>query len=238
MAETILYASPRVDILRARARARIRALRKVGYTVADAASEHDILRLSVDAKPSLMVMSKSPGLSPENWCRLKADPVTAGIPVIAICSPGAEKHWARGADLCLPESVTSGQLVSVIRLILRAREAERGLARLKTGVESGSGTGRRDRSTPRCNPRVESPSAGRPPLIRRGVQSDLVSVVHNLRSPLCTVTMVSSWILGEYSDRMDATGLEYLGLLKRSVERMTAVIDSASEKPSTSGNRG
>ena len=50
--------------------------------------------------------------------------------------------------------------------------------------------------------------------------------------------MVSSWILGEYSDRMDATGLEYLGLLKRSVERMTAVIDSASETQSTSGNRG
>ena len=235
MAETILYASPRVDLLRAR----IRALRKAGYRVTDASSEHDILRLSVDAKPSLIVISRSPGLSLENWCRLKADPATEGIPVIAVGSPGAEKHWARGADLCLPESVTSGQLVSVIRLILRAREAERGLARLKTDVESGSGTGRRDRSIPRCNPRVESPSAGRPPLIRRhGVQSDLVSVVHNLRSPLCTVTMVSSWILGEYSDRMDATGLEYLGLLKRSVERMTAVIDSASETQSTSGNRG
>jgi hypothetical protein len=235
MAETILYASPRVDILRAR----IRALRKAGYRVADASSEYEILRLSVDAKPSLMVMSRSAGLSLETWGRLKADPATERIPVIAICSPGAEKHWARGADLCLPESVTSAQLVSVIRLILRAREAERGLARLKTDVESGSGTGRRDRNIPRCNPRVEKPSAGRPPLTRRhGAQSDLVSVVHNLRSPLCTVTMVSSWILGEYSDRMDATGLEYLGLLKKSVERMTAVIDSASEIPSTSGSRG
>jgi signal transduction histidine kinase len=232
MAEMILYADSRFDI----SRARIRALRKTGYWVIETGAEFDVQRLAIDPKPHLMVISRTPGLSPESWSRLKADPATAGIPVIAICSPGTQRQWARSADLCLPDTVTSGQLVAVIRLILRVRDAEQELARIESDCDSCALT-EKGLTIRRCSQNRENLSPNRKRLARRphSVQSDLVNVAHDLRSPLCTVAMVSSWIRGEYSDRMDATGREYLALLQKSIERMTVLVDSALEAPSTPG---
>jgi response regulator RpfG family c-di-GMP phosphodiesterase len=213
MSQIILNANGLEGVLSARTR----ALRKVGFRVAEAASENETLRLSCDAKPNLILMGKMPRLSPEMCIRLKADPATARIPVIAVCSPGAEKVWARKADLCLPETITSSQLVSVIQLILQAKDAEqddsnalpesRNVTIARRGPDRARGTGERLR---RHNQELD----------------DFCKIAHNLRSTLCTVTVISSWIVGEYSDRMDSSGRECLGLLQRSVERMSAVIDS------------
>src|SRR5262245_28525215 len=124
MTELILHISGRADVLSSRSR----ALRKVGYRVVEAASELKALRLARDTRPNLIVVTKTRELSANFCIRLKTDPITADTPVVAICSPGAQKEWMRFADLCLPERITSGLFISVIRLLLRTRVAELGLA--------------------------------------------------------------------------------------------------------------
>jgi response regulator RpfG family c-di-GMP phosphodiesterase len=195
--------------------ARTRALRKVGFRVAEAVSGNETLRLSCDAKPNLIVMGRMPRVSPEMCIRLKADPATSRIPVIAICSPGAQKFWARKADLCLPETITSSQLVSVIQLTLQAKDAALALAGTETDDAAACGS-------------VDT---------RRAFE-EFVKVAHNLRSTLCTVTVISSWIVGEYSDRMDSNGRECLGLLQKSVERMSSVIDGVLANRNCTALRG
>jgi hypothetical protein len=204
MAQVILNANGLAGVLSARSR----ALRKVGFRVAEAVSEYETLRLSYDAKPNLILMGSMPRLSPKMCIRLKADPATARIPVVAVCSPGAEKFWARKADLCLPETITSSQLVSVIRLILQAKDTEQEGARYAVRERKGERLTRHSQAL-----------------------EDFLKFAHNLRSSLCTVTVISSWIVGEYSDRMDTNGRECLGLLQKSVERMSAVIDSVLKEP-------
>ena len=196
MFKTVLNAGGAAEPLSTRSR----ALRRGGYQVTEAASEAETVRLSMELRPSVLVMSWMPGLNPETCASLKADPVTAGIPLVAICSARAQKHWARQADLWLPETASSSLIVSVVRFLLRA------------GTEGEHG---------------EAVNGGAPRGPSRAVREPDRMAVHDLRSSMCTVIVISSWILGEYGDRLDAGGRECLALLQSSVERMRTAVDRA-----------
>jgi light-regulated signal transduction histidine kinase (bacteriophytochrome) len=125
----------------------------------------------------------------------------------------------------------------VVRLILRARNAEQEIARTRTVATAAGGTEGRVVTSSQRNAKSGESRRETDELsaFKQGL-GPFVNLAHDLRSSLCTVTVVSSWILGEYSDRMDASGREYLALLQKSVERMTALIDST--LPARSRARG
>lgn len=99
-------------------------LEYVGYQVAEAATGHEALALTLELSPDLIVMDLSlPGL--DGWeatRRLKGDPRTKGIPVLALTGHALEGYseGARNAGCdafitkpCLPE-----ELVVEIRALL------------------------------------------------------------------------------------------------------------------------
>jgi signal transduction histidine kinase len=227
MAEVILSAGGADDVLASRRR----ALRKAGYQIITAATEIEILRLARDEKPNLIVLGKIPGISPEICLRLKTGAGTADIPVLAICSASAGKRWARHADLQLPEAMPPAALISIIRILLRAKAVERALPRVRTAA-AGDSTTDVDQSNLRLMERLDELARESERLGRHNqyLREFVPEVAHELRSSLCSVIVVSSWILGEYSDQMDASGREYLLLLKESVDRMRIIVETAWQK--------
>ena len=124
--------------------------------------------------------------------------------------------------------MTPRVLVSAIRLLLRVKAAERksevaatdalrdleqiqGLLQLKRELEA------RVEELTRENARLIAPSEGR--------HKSAPAVAHDLLSPLCTISFVSTWIFGEYGERLGVTGRESMSLLLKSVERMIAAVD-------------
>ena len=210
---------------------RARALRRVGYRVTEAASREDALHLALEIKPDLIVLSGSAGTTNPVTChQFRADPATAKIPIISISSSRARRRGSHDlyADICLPPTVTPRVLVSAIRLLLRVKAAERksevaatdalrdleqiqGLLQLKRELEA------RVEELTRENARLIAPSEGR--------QKSTPAVAHDLLSPLCTISFVSTWIFGEYGERLGVTGRESMSLLLKSVERMIATVD-------------
>jgi len=210
---------------------RARALRRVGYRVTEAASREDALHLALEIKPDLIVLSGFAGTTNQVTChQFRADPATAKIPIISISSSRARRRGSHDlyADICLPPTVTPRVLVSAIRLLLRVKAAERksevaatdalrdleqiqGLLQLKRELEA------RVEELTRENARLIAPSEGR--------QKSTPAVAHDLLSPLCTISFVSTWIFGEYGERLGVTGRESMSLLLKSVERMIAAVD-------------
>ncbi len=111
----------------------------------------------------------------------------------------------------------------MVQLFLRTASAERQLARARAVEKRLVKSGR----SPRDAKRGEAARTRLRPAPREITLVDLATLVHDLRSTLCTVTVVSSWILGEYGEQMDDNGREYLTLLQKSVERMRGVVDTA-----------
>jgi len=153
------------------------------------------------------------------------------MPVIAICSPESSKRWACQADLCLPETITPAALIAVLRMLLRVQAVERGYLRVQSAATADFGSGV-DRPASHSQIRLDELEREKDLLIQqnRHLCEFITSITHEIRSSLCSVIVVSSWILGEYSEQMDASGREYLGLLKESVERMCKVVERAGQQ--------
>jgi PAS domain S-box-containing protein len=114
--------------------ARSQVLRAAGFTVHEASSGADALRLTVAEKPDLVILDVNlPDISGLEVCRrLKADPATARVPVLHLSATfvGA-RHRALGleggADGYLTEPVEPPVLVATVNALLRARRAEEAL---------------------------------------------------------------------------------------------------------------
>jgi signal transduction histidine kinase len=111
-----------------------RTLRQVGFEVRDAATGYEGLRRAHTDAPDLILLDvKLPDIDGFEVCRqLKADPVTASIPVLQMTATyGSTENWAAaldaGADAYLTQPAEPIVLVATIRALLRAREAERAL---------------------------------------------------------------------------------------------------------------
>ena len=114
--------------------ARSRALRQAGFTVLEASTGTEALRLAAEYKPALVLLDVNmPDMSGLEVCRrLKSDPDTSSLLVLhvsATATTGADRLQALeyGADTYLIEPVETEELIATVRALLRLRAAETAL---------------------------------------------------------------------------------------------------------------
>lgn len=106
-------------------------LRNQGFTIFEAATGTDALRLVAEVRPQLILLDvKLPDISGHEVCRrLKADRSTGSIPILEISATfttGRDRvaGLESGADGYLAKPVEPDELVATIKALLRLREAE------------------------------------------------------------------------------------------------------------------
>ena len=114
--------------------ARSRALRQAGFTVLEASTGAEALRLAAEYKPALVLLDVNmPDMSGLEVCRrIKSDPETSAVLVLhvsATATTGADRLQALeyGADTYLIEPVETEELIATVRALLRLRAAETAL---------------------------------------------------------------------------------------------------------------
>jgi len=123
-----------------------RVLRQAGFTVQEAATGQEALRLAA-AQPALILLDVNlPDVNGIDVCRqLKANPATAAIPLLHLSntyvrSENKVKGLESGADGYLTGDVEPAELIATIKALLRMRQAERARqeseARFRRLVES------------------------------------------------------------------------------------------------------
>ena len=106
-------------------------LQRNGYVPFSVGTGEDGLNETRDAKPDLVLLDLMlPGLSGMEVCRrLKADPVTAGIPVIMLTAKGEEEDIVAGFDAGADDYITKPfrpkVLLARVKAVLRRGAAER-----------------------------------------------------------------------------------------------------------------
>ncbi|MBV8852447.1 MAG: response regulator, partial [Sinobacteraceae bacterium] len=124
-----------------------RTLQAAGFNVVEAETGAAALRLARELQPGLVLCDvKLPDMSGIDVCRqLKADPVTAMVPIIQISATFiTEQHQQEGlrggADIYLTEPLEPKVLETVVQVLLQLRRTEAGLkqteARWQRLVES------------------------------------------------------------------------------------------------------
>jgi len=208
---------------------RSRVLRRVGYQVIEAANDAEILRLAPANKPDLIVIDgPSAGTDLDVCSLLRVIPATENIALILICSTrlGESLVHDRHLDLLLPQTINPRMLVSAIRLVLRARSAERERALPKTACDQ---TEIYDptRLKEQLEARIEELRRKNDALIEsnKHLRTAAPVAAHDLLSPLCTISSLTTWIFEEYCDHLGAGGQEWLGLLQQSIERMRTAVE-------------
>ena len=106
-------------------------LRHQGFTVFDAATGNEGLRLVAEVLPHLVLLDvKLPDISGHDVCRLlKSDRSTASIPVLQVSASYITKQdrvrgLESGADGYLAKPVEPDELIATVKALLRMREAE------------------------------------------------------------------------------------------------------------------
>jgi PAS domain S-box-containing protein len=108
-----------------------RMLRDAGYVVLEAETGKSALATAAAGAPDLVLLDvKLPDIDGFEVCRrLKADPVTAGVPVIMLSAVLVDSAYRvqgleSGADGYLTDPLQPAVVVAQIRALLRARHAE------------------------------------------------------------------------------------------------------------------
>jgi PAS domain S-box-containing protein len=106
-------------------------LRNQGFTIFEAATGAEALKLVAEVRPQLVLLDvKLPDMSGHEVCRrLKADRATASIPVLQISASFTSRNdrvagLESGADSYLAKPVEPDELIATIKALLRLREAE------------------------------------------------------------------------------------------------------------------
>ena len=120
-----------------------RMLQRAGFTVSEAATGAEALRLIASEQPALILLDiKLPDISGYEICRrLKGDPITASIMVVQTSASFVDsEHKVRGleegADAYLTEPVQPAELVATVQALLRLRQAEMALRQGHDVLES------------------------------------------------------------------------------------------------------
>jgi two-component system, sensor histidine kinase and response regulator len=116
--------------------ARTKFLTRAGFEVTEATTGQQTLQIAIEKPPELIVLDINlPDISGVEVCRrLKADPLTAAIPILHLSASSTRPDQLvtgleSGADSYLTEPVDPTVLVATIKALLRARKAEEGLRR-------------------------------------------------------------------------------------------------------------
>ncbi len=112
----------------------VHPLRHAGFTVCEAATGGETLRLAAALRPDAVVLDINlPDMDGRDVCRaLKASPDCAVIPVVQVSATNrTDDDWAnaleKGADVFLPQPVPPAVLIATLNALLRTRQAERRL---------------------------------------------------------------------------------------------------------------
>jgi len=197
---------------------RSRILRKNGFAVAEAATPAEALLIAMKLHPSVVLASAPIGAeAPELWRRLRACGQTQHIPlVLTIATTDSGRSHKRDlADIWIPEPVGPDALISVVRMFLQdCRDVTSGAAP-KCGEP-----GKRGETLESIHSTIGYALPGPQRAIQVPARLIGPETVHDLMSPLSTLTAIGSWIVSEYGASLDETGREYLELLQKSIERM------------------
>ena len=119
-----------IDDLDANRFLRGRILGAAGFRVIEAATGYDGLRLATECRPSAILLDvRLPDISGFLVCKkLKADPATAGIPVLHISDLGRREHgypeaFEHHSEGYLREPVEPADLVAIVKTLVRAGAA-------------------------------------------------------------------------------------------------------------------
>jgi DNA-binding response OmpR family regulator len=108
-----------------------RHLQQAGFEVSEAGSGETGLRMARDQPADLILLDvRLPDIDGFEVCRrLRADPVTAGVPIIQMSASYLDSSWRvkgleNGADAYLTEPLEPPMLLATIRSLLRMKHAE------------------------------------------------------------------------------------------------------------------
>ncbi|MFP2931256.1 PAS domain S-box protein [Pyxidicoccus sp. 3LG] len=112
------------------------ALKRAGFTTTEAENGEQALRRALELPDAVLLDVKLPDMLGFEVCRrLKADPVTADIPIVQLSSSFTKamdrvEGLQGGADSYLVSPVDSAELIATLNTLLRMREVARESARL------------------------------------------------------------------------------------------------------------
>jgi signal transduction histidine kinase len=116
--------------------ARTKVLQRAGFTVYEATTGKEALRLAAEEKPALILLDVNlPDMSGFEVCkRLRKDPETLSASVVHISATNVEiqqqvEGLEGGADIYLVEPIEPVLLIATVKALLRARMAEEALRR-------------------------------------------------------------------------------------------------------------
>jgi two-component system, sensor histidine kinase and response regulator len=177
--------------------ARTKVLRQAGFTVLEATSGSETLKLAADHSPALVLLDVNlPDIHGFEVCRqLRTNPALAATTILHISASSTQgQHQAyglnTGADGYLIEPVEPAVLVATINAHLRAREAENALRRSNEDLERFA-----------------------------------YRVTHELNEPLRTISMHAQLLAGRLSGKIDPEEMRSFEFLREGVHRMRSFID-------------
>lgn len=191
--------------------AKSRLLAHAGFTVYDAASGNEALKVVADRNPDLILLDINlPDLNGIEVCRrIRDTPVGASVLILQISAssttaPHAKAALDNGADSYLAEPVDPDVLVATIRALLRLRTAERELSQANDRLQSVN------RELLRSN---------------EDLQQFAYAASHDLQEPLRTITAFVSLLEQTATSKLNADEGKYLEYIVEGSRRMRALID-------------
>ncbi len=191
--------------------AKSRLLSHAGFTVYDAASGNEALKVVADRNPDLILLDINlPDLNGIEVCRrIRTTPVGASVLILQISAssttaPHAKAALDNGADSYLAEPVDPDVLVATVRALLRLRTAERELAQANDRLQSVN------RELLRSN---------------EDLQQFAYAASHDLQEPLRTITAFVSLLERTAISKLNADEGKYLEYIVEGSRRMRALID-------------
>lgn len=122
--------------------ARTKVLQQAGFSVLEAGTGEETLRLTIEHRPALILLDVNlPDMSGFQVCeQIRKSPETAATTIVHISASSIQNHHQvngleSGADGYLVEPVDPKVLVATIKAFLRAREAEDALRRSNEELE-------------------------------------------------------------------------------------------------------
>jgi signal transduction histidine kinase len=182
--------------------ARSRLLKQAGYTVVEAQTGQDALRLVSERQPQVVLLDVHlPDISGFDVCRrIKGDPATASTLVVHVSATSIDAEnritgLQGGADSYLTEPVSPRELIAQIDALLRLRGAEAELARLYEEARAAN----------------------------RAKDAFLAVTSHELRTPL---TAIMGWLQMLRSDGFDPAKVSHaLEVIERNTQAQLRLVD-------------
>jgi DNA-binding response OmpR family regulator len=205
-------------------------LRDEGYDVAMARSGEEALELvAVQVVDCILLDLLMPGISGEETCRrIKSVPVVREIPIIMLTSLEDREAMINalgaGADDYIQKSSEFEVLSARVRAQIRRKQFEdenRNIRDqlLQKEIEATESRAAAELSETRAVLVAELERKN------RELEAFSYSVSHDLRAPLRGIDGFSQALLEDYKDKLDATGVDYLGRVRAAAQRMGELID-------------